>query len=285
MKRKGSNVNVSETKTTELRAFFLDAADEERKQREEEQARIIAMQAVAACRAWEKFAPGWEPDSAEGRLVRVGDLTFRHLPAYAGHGSSSRFQLLGTCPVCEQTAWSVPCRTAADVAGQLESFETERDHGCQFLSRRVINDGDVVDVRFTDGEIGEEWTVLNRPANTGEMWDFRMPDGSVVAINPCASSFEGVYLESKKDKEGVVPQYNFKGLKEMRDTSPSDVQDNDAVVFKVVAVAYSGGGFWRAFRGPSEWSDQEIADHGDEIPEEAANLLFFALAHSGRVYG
>lgn len=79
-----------------------------------------------------------------------------------------------------------------------------------------------------------------------------------------------------------MPEYNFN--KSLIHTSPSDVEDNDAFAIRVVAVA-SAGRFWRAFRGPSSWPDQEVAGHGDEISEEAARQLFFALANSGRVYG
>ena len=66
-------------------------------------------------------------------------------------------------------------------------------------------------------------------------------------------------------------------------TSPSDVEDRDAFAVKVVAVA----GFaddWAAYRGPSDWSDQRVAEQGDKLPCRAAEALFQVMAASGRQY-
>ena len=65
--------------------------------------------------------------------------------------------------------------------------------------------------------------------------------------------------------------------------APDDVQDWDSFALRVVAVAYPGG-TWRAYRGFSHWSDKRIEENGDEILEEAAKLLFYPMANSGRYY-
>jgi hypothetical protein len=67
-------------------------------------------------------------------------------------------------------------------------------------------------------------------------------------------------------------------------TSPGDVQDNDAFPMKVIAVAYPGG-MWCAFRAPATWDNQRVADEGDELQKEVAEGLFWCLANSGRIYG
>lgn len=66
-------------------------------------------------------------------------------------------------------------------------------------------------------------------------------------------------------------------------TSPSDVEDRDGFAIKVVAVA--GRAFdWTAYVGPSWWSDQQVADHGDKLPASQAEPLFYVLRTSGREY-
>ena len=72
-------------------------------------------------------------------------------------------------------------------------------------------------------------------------------------------------------------------FKNLMRVSPSDVQDNDAFALKVVAVALPGG-FWRAYRGPSDWSDERVAAQGDLLLEEQAGPLFYVLRASGRRY-
>ncbi|KKN29046.1 hypothetical protein LCGC14_0848020 [marine sediment metagenome] len=64
---------------------------------------------------------------------------------------------------------------------------------------------------------------------------------------------------------------------------PSDVQDGDAFPIKIVAVAGFAGD-WAAYVGPSDWSDDRIADAGTKISDKAAKELFFVLAMSGRGY-
>jgi hypothetical protein len=56
---------------------------------------------------------------------------------------------------------------------------------------------------------------------------------------------------------------------------PNDIKPGTGMAIKVVARVYdSFGGCWCAYLGASDKTDEEVADHGDEIPEEAALLLF-----------
>jgi len=66
--------------------------------------------------------------------------------------------------------------------------------------------------------------------------------------------------------------------------APGDVHDNDAFAIKVVGVAHPGN-FYNAYSGPSDWSDEQVAAQGDEIPQVAAKALFWVLANSGRRWG
>ena len=66
-------------------------------------------------------------------------------------------------------------------------------------------------------------------------------------------------------------------------TSPSDVEQGDAFAIKVVAVAgYAND--WAAYIGPSDWSDERVAEMGDKLFPEQAGPLFYVLRESGRSY-
>lgn len=74
--------------------------------------------------------------------------------------------------------------------------------------------------------------------------------------------------------------YNFKNLVT---TSPSDVEQGDAFAVKIVAVAgYDND--WAAYRGPSDWSDEVVAQSGDKLLEKEATPLFYVMRNSGRYY-
>lgn len=77
-----------------------------------------------------------------------------------------------------------------------------------------------------------------------------------------------------------MSRFHFRNAASVR---PSDVQDSDAFALKVVAVA----GFandWTAYRGPTNWSDAQVAEGGDKLLAEVAKALFYVLAVSGRRY-
>lgn len=77
-----------------------------------------------------------------------------------------------------------------------------------------------------------------------------------------------------------MAKYNFKNL---ITASPSDVEGGDAFAVKVVAVAGFGDD-WSAYRGPSDWPDQLVAEQGDKLLRRAAEALFYVMAASNRHY-
>ncbi len=64
--------------------------------------------------------------------------------------------------------------------------------------------------------------------------------------------------------------HNFKNWARVR---PIDLTPGDAVAVKIVAVV-GDGGTWAAYMGLSDWDDERVAQEGDKILEEAAQLLF-----------
>jgi hypothetical protein len=80
-----------------------------------------------------------------------------------------------------------------------------------------------------------------------------------------------------------MPSYNFIHAEQAYNMSPSDVQPRDAFPIKVVAVAGYGND-WAAYYGPTNWSDQEVAESGDKLAASQAEPLFYALRNSGRHY-
>lgn len=67
-------------------------------------------------------------------------------------------------------------------------------------------------------------------------------------------------------------------------TAPADVAPGDGFAMKVVAVVWPHDRCWCAYRAPSDWPDERVAAHGDQLLEEAACPLFYALANSGLPY-
>jgi len=60
-------------------------------------------------------------------------------------------------------------------------------------------------------------------------------------------------------------------------------QPEDRTAMKVVAVVGHAND-WAAYKGPSDWSDDDVARNGDKIGEEEAKRLFYSLGHSDLVY-
>ncbi len=59
---------------------------------------------------------------------------------------------------------------------------------------------------------------------------------------------------------------------------PNELEPNTAAAIKVVAKV-GWGNDWAAYLGPSDWSDEKVADEGDKILEKAARILFPSFAH------
>ena len=68
-------------------------------------------------------------------------------------------------------------------------------------------------------------------------------------------------------------------------TNPSDVKPLDAFAIKVMAWVHVTGQSWAAYYGPSDWSDERIAEQGDELPEKIARGIFHVLNPLDMLYG
>jgi len=77
-----------------------------------------------------------------------------------------------------------------------------------------------------------------------------------------------------------MPKHRWRNLVSVR---PSDVADGDAFAVKIVATAGHADD-WAAYRGPSHWSDEQVAATGDKLLKEQAEPLFYVLRESGRQY-
>jgi len=64
----------------------------------------------------------------------------------------------------------------------------------------------------------------------------------------------------------------------------NEVQGGDRYGYKIVAVIHEGWSGWAAYKGPTSWSDAEVAASGDPVSQAAAEALFPTLAAIGRVY-
>lgn len=64
---------------------------------------------------------------------------------------------------------------------------------------------------------------------------------------------------------------------------PARLKPGDILAFRVVAVIGNNND-WIAYRGYSDWSDEEIAMHGDEMSKKTAEQLFHAPKVAGLKY-
>lgn len=85
--------------------------------------------------------------------------------------------------------------------------------------------------------------------------------------------------EATKDE---TSHYDFTWVNKATVNS-DQIDDRTAAAIKIVAWA-GGGGDWAAYLGPSDWSDQKVAEEGDKITRAAAESLFPAFKWSGRYY-
>jgi hypothetical protein len=65
---------------------------------------------------------------------------------------------------------------------------------------------------------------------------------------------------------------------------PISLKAGDQLGFKIVAVIGYSGKDWAAYRGLTSWTDEEVANNGDKISKEAAELLFYAPRVAGLIY-
>ena len=62
---------------------------------------------------------------------------------------------------------------------------------------RPIEEGDIVTVCWTEGELFKDAKVIHTPFNTGDLWYFEH-DGKVYGVNPMCNTFDCII---KKDIE------------------------------------------------------------------------------------
>jgi hypothetical protein len=67
-----------------------------------------------------------------------------------------------------------------------------------------------------------------------------------------------------------------------------EIKPGDRYGYKVVAVIDENIPCWRAYRGPTGWTDEQVAENCDSITETAARALFPTIAatmdHKGGYY-
>lgn len=64
---------------------------------------------------------------------------------------------------------------------------------------------------------------------------------------------------------------------------PNDLTAGMRLGFKVIAVIGSGND-WAAYRGLTDWTDEEVATGGDKLSQEQAEALFYAPVALGLRY-
>jgi len=66
---------------------------------------------------------------------------------------------------------------------------------------------------------------------------------------------------------------------------PDNLKPEDLLGFKIIAVIGWDGKHWKAYRGLTSWSDEMVANEGDEISKDVAEGLFYAPVAIGMKYG
>jgi hypothetical protein len=74
-----------------------------------------------------------------------------------------------------------------------------------------------------------------------------------------------------------MDEYNMLTYAQYYKMRPSEFKPNDAVAVKIVAVIMAVG-YWTAYSGPTDWTDEQVARDGDKLPMPAAVALFPTIA-------
>jgi hypothetical protein len=75
-------------------------------------------------------------------------------------------------------------------------------------------------------------------------------------------------------------EYKWVTLEEYWNLSKDLTTPWTAIPCKIVAVTGVAGD-WTAYRGPADWTDEDVARRGDKIDREAAEILFPSMVHLG----
>lgn len=105
----------------------------------------------------------------------------------------------------------------------------------------------------------------------------------VVIILVCVCGLLlALWLRYKLHLLGLVPLIApLLAIKNAYTVHPHEIEPGDIFPYMIVAVAGWGYDDWVAYRGPADWTPQQVADDGDKIDELAARLLFPTLAARG----
>lgn len=65
---------------------------------------------------------------------------------------------------------------------------------------------------------------------------------------------------------------------------PGDLKSGDALGVKVMAIVGGSGRDWAAYQAPTDWSDRQVLEEGNKIPQNAAEQLFPVMVRAGLIY-
>lgn len=78
-----------------------------------------------------------------------------------------------------------------------------------------------------------------------------------------------------KNTNGTLNAYNISGY---------EVQPNDRFGYKICAKVWNENS-WCAFRGLTDWTDEEVVSRGEEVSYEVAKWMFSTIANTIPNYG
>jgi hypothetical protein len=94
--------------------------------------------------------------------------------------------------------------------------------------------------------------------------------------------FEYSIIHTIKSIFHVIKRRKMRTLNPV-EVNPNELKSDDILGFKVVAViGYAHD--WAAYRGLTDWDDEEVASQGDKLSKEAAEALFYAPVALGLKY-
>jgi hypothetical protein len=78
------------------------------------------------------------------------------------------------------------------------------------------------------------------------------------------------------DREAFVPSMNEYVVR------PGEVRPGDNYGYKIIACVWEN--YWCAYRGPTTWSDEHVANSGNMVDQVTAEKMFPTLAKLGLSY-
>ena len=81
----------------------------------------------------------------------------------------------------------------------------------------------------------------------------------------------------------MTRDYNSNGTLNSYTIRADEVKPDDRYGYKIIAVVDSEV-FWSAYRGLTDWADEQVAAEGDKISQDVAEKLFPSLASNYQYY-